>query len=232
MDFSNLTDEELKQLKHDLEAKISQYNNEQLALKYLMNGEYGALGNVYFRYFDINLASAVTLSGQLAIRWIENYLMNHELQKKYKWEVIYEDTDSVYLDLHYFVIKLLEKHPNLSNVQIAKVVDNFSEKVITPIIDEGYQKLAEYVGANENRMFMKREKISTKGLWTGKKKYALLTLYDEKVIYPSEVLKVKGIETVRSSTPKLVREKLKEVLKLVMTDEEKLLFYLKWIEYD
>lgn len=222
-----MSDEDLKKLYKETDVKVTKYNNTQLAIKYLLNGEYGALGNVYFRYFDINLASAVTLSGQLAIRWIEEYLMNHPQQKKYKWNIIYEDTDSIYMDFSYFVIKLLEKHPNLSNNKIAKVVDNFSEKIITPLIDEGYEKLAKYVGANENRMFMKREKISPKGLWTGKKKYALLTLYDENVVYPSEVLKVKGIETVRSSTPKIIRGYLENVLKFIMTDETKLTQYIK-----
>ena len=222
VDFSNFTNEQLIEEKKRLEAVYSKLNNEQLALKYLMNGEYGALGNIFFRYYDIRLASAVTLSGQLAIRWIEKELMNHPLQSKFNWKVVYSDTDSIYLNLEFVAKKIKESNPELTEKELCLKLDKFSEKYVIPIIDEGYNKLSSYVQANENRMFMKREKISPVGFWVAKKKYALMTLYDEKVIYDEPTLKVKGIETVRSSTPKIVKKPLENVLKLIMNDNDKL----------
>ena len=43
-----------------------------MARKIALNSAYGALGNQYFRYYDRKIATAITTSGQLAIRWIEN----------------------------------------------------------------------------------------------------------------------------------------------------------------
>jgi len=220
IDYLNLSKEELEKYKFELESEISKLNNNQMARKVLLNSEYGAIANIYFRYFDIRLASAITLGGQLAIRWIEKYLMKHPLQKKYMWDVIYEDTDSLYLSVEK-LSKALEKKYDDRNLIVDKL-NEFSAKIIQPIIDKGYKELAEYVNANENRMFMKQEKLATKALWTGKKKYALLVIDNEGVRYKEPKLKVKGIETVRSSTPKFVREKLRKVITLILTDKEKL----------
>lgn len=212
----------LEKKKHDLEQEIAALHNAQLSLKTLINAEYGALANKYFRYYDVNLASAITLSGQLAIRWIENYLMNHPLQKKYKWDVIYSDTDSAYLSIEHFVNVIKKKHPDIKINNLLDLIDSFTKKVLQPIINEGYDELAKYMNANENCMIMKREKVCETGIWTGKKKYALLVWDDEGVRFSDTQLKVKGFEIVKSSTPKIIRDKLKEGMKLILTDKEKL----------
>jgi DNA polymerase elongation subunit (family B) len=51
-----------------LENEINTLENQQMAIKILMNSLYGALGNNYFRYFDHRMAEAITTSGQLSIR--------------------------------------------------------------------------------------------------------------------------------------------------------------------
>ena len=211
-----MTPEQLKAAKFALESEIAKLHNNQMARKIFINSEYGALANKYFRYYDIRLASAITLSGQLALRWMEDYLMAHPLQRKYGWRVIYEDTDSLYVCLDRLALAMLERFKDPHKV--VDKLNEFSTKVVQPIIDRGYEELATYVNANENRMFMKQEKISSKAMWTGKKKYALLVYDNEGVRYDEPELKVKGIETVRSSTPKIVRKKLKKVLKLILTD--------------
>ena len=223
-DLKKISNEELDRRISILTSEVSRLNNIQMANKILMNSEYGALANKWFRYYDIRLASAVTVSGQLAIRWIENYLMAHPLQKKYNWEVIYSDTDSVYLSVEKLAKKIENKNPDPHN--IVDKLSEFSDKVLQPIINKGYDLLSKYVNANENRMFMKREKISSKGLWTGKKKYALLVYDDEGVRYQDAKLKVTGIETVRSSTPPFVKKRLEKVLKLILTEPDNLAQYI------
>lgn len=229
VNLTKLSTEELEKLKYEIEGKISKFSSAEKALKILMNAEFGALGNRWFRYYDLRLASAITLSGQLSIRWVEKYLSNHSLRKKYKWEVIYSDTDSIYITFKWLAEKLLSKYNNDKLVVVEKL-DKFSKKIIQPIIDEAYENLKEYVNANENRMFMKQEKISSRGLWTSKKKYALLVYNDEGVIHQEPELKVKGIEIVRSSTPKFVKERLKHVIKLILTDSEGLGEYIKTVK--
>ena len=54
-----------------------------MAIKILLNSLYGALGNQYFKYFDLRLAEGVTLTGQLTIQWAEkamNKAMNEALK--------------------------------------------------------------------------------------------------------------------------------------------------------
>ena len=90
-----------------LKGDVAKYHTIQMAKKIALNSAYGALGNEYFRYFDIRQAEGVTLSGQLSIRWIEqamNKYLSKLLQKQIDY-VIAADTDSIYLDLSSFVEK-------------------------------------------------------------------------------------------------------------------------------
>ena len=64
----------------DLEKEIARCNNIQMAKKISLNSAYGAIGNQYFRYYKLANAEAITLSGQVSIRWIENR-MNKYLNK-------------------------------------------------------------------------------------------------------------------------------------------------------
>lgn len=222
--------EELQQKLSELESEIATLDNKQMALKILINSEYGALGNVFFRYYDLRLATAVTLSGQLAIRYIENYLMEHELQKKYKWNVIYIDTDSLYIDMKYVVSLIKKANPEISDARIVNKLDQFNNKIVQKIIDEGYQKMATYVNAPENFMNMKREKIISNLMIPTKKRYAMTVWDNEGVRYPEPRLSVTGLQSVSSSTPKPVRGYLKEAYHIILTDVDELKWYMREIK--
>ena len=150
--------EDEKTKKYD--TKIKQLDAIQMSKKIRLNSCYGAMANRYFRYMDERLASAITLSGQLANRWISNYIMNSDAAKKYEISIIYQDTDSDYFSVEELVAKMLKKKPNLTDNQITDQIDKFYKKIIDPIIQEGYENLREYVNAVENRMFMSREIIA------------------------------------------------------------------------
>ena len=89
-----------------LQKDISKFNNIQMARKIQLNSAYGAIGNQYFRYYNLANAEAITLSGQVSIRWIENKI-NSYLNKLLKTEdhdyVIASDTDSIYICLDLLV---------------------------------------------------------------------------------------------------------------------------------
>ena len=68
-----------------LKRDISKFNNIQMARKIQLNSAYGAIGNQYFRYYNLANAEAITLSGQVSIRWIEQR-MNEYLNKLLKTE--------------------------------------------------------------------------------------------------------------------------------------------------
>ena len=206
----------------DLEKEIARCNNIQMAKKISLNSAYGAIGNQYFRYYKLANAEAITLSGQVSIRWIENK-MNDFLNKILKTEgkdyVIASDTDSIYLHLGPLV-DVIYKDKEKDSESIVSFIDTICEKTLEPFIDQSYKELAEYVNAYDQKMFMKRENIADRGIWTAKKRYILNVWNSEGVQYHEPKLKMMGIEAVKSSTPAPCREMIKDALKLMMNGTE------------
>lgn len=205
----------------ELEKLISTYNNIQLAKKVSLNSAYGALGSQYFRFYDLRLALSVTIAGQLSIRWIENKLnefMNKILKREGEDFVIASDTDSIYLRLSGIVDAVFKDQSDIH--KIINFMDKVCEEKIQPYINKSYQELADYVHAYEQKMRMKREALSNKGIWTAKKRYILNVYNNEGVAYKEPDLKVMGLEMVKSSTPSVIREKMKETIQIIMNKEE------------
>ena len=205
-----------------LVADISKFNNIQMARKIQLNSAYGAIGNQYFRYYNLANAEAITLSGQVSIRWIEGK-MNAYLNKILKTEgedyVIASDTDSIYLNLG-DLVEGVYKGREKTDESVVRFLDKVCETKFEPFIESSYQELANYVGAYEQKMIMKRENIANKGIWTAKKRYILNVFNSEGVQYAEPKLKVMGIECVKSSTPGACRDKIKECLKVNMNEGE------------
>ena len=200
---------------------IATFNNIQMARKIQLNSAYGAIGNEYFRYYKLENAEAITLSGQVSIRWIEDRLNNY-LNKLLKTDtdyVIAVDTDSVYLNLGPLVETIYKGREKTSGNIIA-FLDKVCQTKLEPYIESSYQKLASYVNAYEQKMIMKRENIADRGIWTAKKRYILNVWDSEGVRYNEPKLKMMGIEAVKSSTPAPCRQMIKDVLKLIMTKTE------------
>ena len=217
-DYENETDESKK---YDIEKRIARYNNLQLAKKVSLNSAYGALGSQYFRFYDLRQALAVTLAGQLSIRWIENKLneyMNGLLKTTGIDYVIASDTDSIYLKLGPLVDKITQKDTKVEKV--ISIMDKICEDKLQPFIDTSYQELAEYVHAYKQKMEMKREGLSDKGIWTAKKRYILNIYNNEGVQYNEPQIKVMGLEMIKSSTPSAVREKMRESIGIMMNGSE------------
>ena len=195
-----------------------------MARKIQLNSAYGAIGNQYFRYYKLVNAEAITLSGQVSIRWIENK-MNGFLNKILKTEevdyVIASDTDSIYLNMGPLVDKFLS-HKSDDKTKVVELLDKICEDKLEPFIEHSYKELADYVAAYDQKMIMKRENIAERGIWTAKKRYILNVWNSEGVQYSEPKLKMMGIEAVKSSTPAPCRTMIKDGLKLMMngTEEE------------
>ena len=206
---------------YELEKAISRYHNLQFAKKIQLNSAYGALGNQYFRWYDLKHAEAITHSGQLAIRWIEkkmNAFMNKTLKTEDIDYVIASDTDSIYVRMEGIVNAVYDdKLPD--DKTIVKTLDKFIEAKVQPYIDKSYQELSRYMNAYSQKMFMKREAIADKGIWTAKKKYILNVWNQEGVMYEKPKLKMMGIEAVRSSTPGVCRDRIKKALDIIMNSD-------------
>jgi len=205
-----------------LEKEIARCNNIQMARKIQLNSAYGAIGNQYFRYYKLANAEAITLSGQVSIRWIENR-MNSYLNKILKTEnvdyVIASDTDSIYLNLGDLVNRVYEGREK-DAASIVSFLNKVCEVEFEKYIESSYEKLATYVNAYDQKMFMKRENIAERGIWTAKKRYILNVWDSEGVRYEEPKLKMMGIEAVKSSTPAPCRSMIKDGLKLMMNGTE------------
>jgi len=204
-----------------LKNDITKNYNIQLSRKIALNSAYGAIGNQYFRYYDVRHAEGITMAGQLTIRWIErdvNEYLNNLLKTKNVTYVVASDTDSIYVKLGGMVDKIFKDQSD--NRKIVKVLDKFSEEKLQPFIDSSFAKLAKYVNAYDQKMIMKREVIANKGIWTAKKRYILNVFNEDGINLKEPKLKIMGIEAVKSSTPAPCRVKIKEALNVIMNKDE------------
>ena len=205
-----------------LTKEISRCNNIQMAKKISLNSAYGAIGNQYFRYYKLANAEAITLSGQVSIRWIENKI-NQKMNKILKTEdvdyVIASDTDSIYLHVGPLVEAVYEGRKKTSE-GVVGFLNKVCETEFEPFIESSYEALARYVNAYDQKMFMKRENIADRGIWTAKKRYILNVWDSEGVRYEEPKLKMMGIEAVKSSTPAPCRTMIKDALKIMMNGTE------------
>ena len=206
----------------DLEKEIARCNNIQMSKKIALNSAYGAIGNQYFRYFKLANAEAITLSGQVSIRWIENKMnqkMNNILKTDGKDYVIASDTDSIYLHMGDLVDRVYEDREKTTE-EVVTFLNKVCEKQLEPYIDASYEELADYVNAYDQKMQMKRENIADRGIWTAKKRYILNVWDSEGVRYEQAKLKIMGIEAIKTSTPAPCRKFLKDAFTILMTGTE------------
>jgi len=99
-------------------------------------------------------------------------------------------------------------------------MDKVCEDKLQPYIDTSYEELADYVSAYGQKMQMKREALADKGIWTAKKRYILNVYNNEGVQYKEPKVKVMGLEMIKSSTPAVVRHKMRDSIKVLLTGTE------------
>jgi DNA polymerase elongation subunit (family B) len=209
--------------KRELDTLIKRAYNNQQVRKIALNSAYGALANQYFAFFDPNLAEAITLSGQMVIKTAEktiNNYLNKILNTTDEDYVIAMDTDSIYVTFDKMVQQVFPKETPKS--KIVDFLNTVGQDKILDVLTAGYDDLADYTNAFQQKMVMGREVIADRGIWTAKKRYILNVHDNEGVRLKEPKLKMMGIETAKSSTPQWVRKQLTEVLKVVMngTEEE------------
>ena len=199
----------------ELDNKITALDNQQMAIKILMNSLYGALGNRWFRYFDQRVAESITLAGQLSIKWAER-AVNDEMQKLLKTDedyVVAIDTDSLYIRMGSLVDRFAPKNP-------VAFLDKLCSEHFEKVLEKSYAELARITCSYKNRMEMGREVIADRGIWMAKKRYILNVHNNEGVQYATPKLKMMGIEAVKSSTPQIVRDKFQEVFRVIVEGTE------------
>lgn len=204
-----------KEKTRELEREIATYQNKQWAIKILMNSLFGAIGNKWYRYFDLRIAEGITLTGQYVIKWCEKTI-NNELNRLLETDTDYVvaiDTDSVYVNFKPFVDKFNPKDP-------VKFLDDACENHFNKVFVKSMENLYKEMNCYENRMEMGREVIADRGIWLAKKRYILNVHNSEGVQYDEPKLKIMGIEAIKSSTPEVCRNKFKDIFKLIISGSE------------
>ena len=239
-----------KQGFYKLEKNIATLENKQLAIKIMMNSLYGAMGNKYYRYFDLRMAEAITLTGQTCIRWAErdvNKKINKIMEFDYDAALpVKRDQDGNIISKPGFEVvkhpktkKLIYKNDYVVAIDTDSLYVNFGPLVekfkpenplnyvekmckdyFEPFISQSYDKLHKMFNSYDNRMEMGREAIADVGIWTAKKRYILNVHDNEGVRYAEPKLKIMGIEAIKSSTPAECRKALKEIFKVIMKGSE------------
>ncbi|HYT43878.1 MAG TPA: DNA polymerase domain-containing protein, partial [Methylomirabilota bacterium] len=211
------------QLKKDdpKSPEIEALDHYQQALKILNNGLYGSLGQKHFRWFDLRLAEAVTSTAQVCTRYVEqqlNIYLNKVLKTDGEDYVVAADTDSVYLIFGKLVEALGAQGKSPSD--ITELVDKICKAKFQPFIERCCLELCKSFNVLDPKLKMKREAICEKAIWRAAKQY-ILNIWDlEGVRYKKPILKYKGIEVVRSSTPMVCRDNLKKCLSIIMNKTE------------
>lgn len=213
---------EYENTKNDLLLpRIAALKIRQSVKKILANSLYGCLGNPSFTYSSPELATAVTVTGQVIIRSAEiamndyfNKLLKNDTPSDY---VIGVDTDSVYLNLNELIEKVFEgeKHDKATDL-----INTICEKNIQRHLDIVMTDFSTKQNCLENKIKFKREAIASVGLFVAKKRYALLVDDLEGVRFAEPKLKIMGMEAVKSSTPMIVRNVLKDSIEIILTKDQ------------
>jgi DNA polymerase elongation subunit (family B) len=212
------------------------FDSRQGIFKILSNTVYGVLANKAFRFFNIDSARSITLSGQEAIKNVmisgENYIESKKINKPFEIKditkqqmytdkmgitfnhLITGDTDSVFLK--YFNIMDKTK----SNDEKLEFVNNLNKEVQSFLNNDIVKRivLKHNVPENKNRLNLKNELVIKRGLFLAKKRYALYIISQEG--NKTDEIKAMGLEIKRSDFSKTTKDYLKEVLELILKTEK------------
>ncbi len=226
------------------------YDLMQKAVKIAMNSLFGAMGNEWFRYFDVENAESITLTGQFLIQYVAikmNEYLNSLLKTENKDFIIASDTDSIYLNMELLV---KETCPTKTNEQIVNFLDKICKSYIEPKLDDIFTDINKnFLNAVGDHLKMVRESIADQGIWTSKKRY-ILNVWDsegEKFGYKNgnptckdcktgqacdshltPKLKVMGMEIAKATNPKFCRDSMKKAVRMIIAGDNNVL--LDYIE--
>jgi len=206
-----------------IKEQIASYDGRQMAFKILANSLYGAVSQSSFRYYDLRIAEAITLTGQASDKHAEiklNEFMNGILKTDTDY-VLAGDTDSLYLNAQPLVDKA---YPGKTIDQTVEWLDKVAEKQIQPQINKSIDEMYLVGNCFQKTMAMKREAIASAAIWTTKKRYAMLVHNSEGVAYDPPDVKIMGLDLIKMSTPKVVRGMLKEALMILFNGSNDELF--------
>jgi len=195
---------------HEAREKAKREKRElsSYAIKIIMNSFFGVLASPNCRYFNLDMANAITHFGQMIIK-----LTAEEIEKKYKMKIIYSDTDSVFVETN-----LSKDKANTLSREIQEYINNFYKKYVkdnynrNSYLELEFEKQYLSLMIPQLRTKQKAEKEETKA---AKKRYAGLLEINGK-----EEIEITGLEAIRGDWTEAAQEFQKELLDKVFHKEE------------
>lgn len=237
-DLKKYSDEELEEILKEQEHYFSSFKNLQMSVKIFMNSIYGALANIWFGGFSLELPLSITKEGQratkLSDKFVNHYFHNiwhkdtklHEAMglsnvrkiSSSKDLVIYCDTDSGYVEFK-TAFDSCDHNYESNDEGVRKFIQDLYEYRLQKYFKDSFQKYADKRGV-PNHLDFELESIAKSGIWLAKKKYIQDIIWKDGIEYDSGGKIVpKGIEIIQSSTPKFARDKLTELSKYLFKDD-------------
>ena len=241
-DIYNMNLEELKAFKEEVTNLRQEYTLLEMACKTLGNAAYGAAANQYFYFFNIQLAGDITgecrnltktMWHNLEEFFHETLWERKDLQEQFGFELdeskhdwyrtqaisIYSDTDSVYTTYGTLFQAMTPESQAKFNTDQKKT--EFILKFNKEFIDKQNTKWCEGIynprhGHSIHEFEL--ETISKAGIYLAKKKYLKGLVFSKGNFYEKPKVSGTGIELIKSTTPKLCREILKDLMESLMFD--------------
>ena len=203
------------------DEKYKFFAQRQLVQKIMLNSLYGVLGLPAFRFYDVDNAEAVTLTGQTVIKTTE------KIANQYYSKIIGEEKDyNIYVDSD----SVFYQAAPLVKVRNPEIDENSDEQMIPAIlsvaqeveghINKVYDTMAlKMFNIHSHRFDIKQETIAKGGFWVSKKRYAQWIINDNTV--DCDKLDVKGLDVKRSSFPTYFKEVMGTVLMDILKSTDK-----------
>jgi len=246
----DLSSEEIKILVEHYSMMSAKYTAYEQAVKVMLSSIYGAFGNKWFHFFNIDIAESITLQGQSTILYSEKILNKyfHEFwlkdrqvhshfnisirNKLVRPSVVYIDTDSAYVQFEEMYESIEWNGDSMSIDKFIMELYNFRLK---DYIFKCMEKYSEATNT-ENFLVFELETIAYSGIWLAKKKYLQNISWEDRLDindrYPSlKKIKTIGFDTIQSSTPALARKQLTEIIKLILSEKPTASLLKKLVDY-
>ena len=241
-DIYSMSLQELKKFREEVEDKRHEYFMIEMAFKTLGNAPYGACANRFFYFYNVSLAGDITgeCRNLTKTMWhnLENWFHNEIWERKDLWKEfdftldeskhdwyrtqpisVYSDTDSVYVTYGTFFKCMTPEYQEKYKEPRAKLdwilrynsefQDNLNNKWCHEIYDNRHGK---------STHVFELETISYSCIYLKKKKYLKGMAFSKGKFFDEPKISGTGIEIIKSTTPKLCRKILEDLMQSLMFD--------------
>lgn len=218
--LAKLTDsaeiKELKELIKSNKVKADSCDCIQGAYKVYLNSTYGQFGSRYFAMFDLDLATAITLSAQRVNRSSSEFV-NDYMNKRYNTNKDYiaaGDTDSLYFDIAPITHEILGEDAKWDKADVVKLC-NYLDTHFVPLVNEHCDRITknEFMSPYSNIEF-KREKLSERYACFAKKRY-IASVRDDEGVYiaydDEKKWKCTGVDIKKNELPESIKDVLRHI---------------------